>query len=493
MPSSYLRKFRKMETAQIRVRFAPSPTGELHIGNARTALYNWLFARQHRGTFVLRIEDTDRERSTEKFKTNLLKDLKWLAIDWDEGPDRGGPYGPYEQSKRLDIYNQYLQELKDQNLVYPCYCTEDELSEERRNLLSRKMMPRYMGRCRTLNQEQRTKLEAEGRKPTYRFKVRKGEIHFHDHIRGGMRFDGESIGDFIIMRSNGLPAYNFAVVIDDHLMRISHVIRGEDHLSNTASQLLLYEALKFKPPEYYHHSLILGLDHTKLSKRHGAVSVGEFRKKGYLSEALVNYLSLLGSSLGEGREICPVETIMQTFKMEKVGKGGASFDEDKLKWINATYLRTYDIEKLSKTIRSTITDKGLTTLTEEKLKQFIALIRPNIEAINDVNDYLGIISDQAFIMTEGAEKILGEKKNVEMLNAFCRLLDAIPEYSETRLKEALRELSKITGLKGKELYMPLRAAITGMTRGPELDELFRFMGKASIQQRIGKAVGRIND
>ena len=482
-----------METTQIRVRFAPSPTGELHIGNARTALYNWLFARQHRGTFVLRIEDTDRERSTDKFKANLLRDLKWLAIDWDEGPDQGGPYGPYEQSKRLDIYNQYLQELKNQDLVYPCYCTEDELSEERRDLLSRKMMPRYMGRCRTLNQEQRAGLDAEGRKPTYRFKVRKGEILFDDHIRGVMRFDGESIGDFIVMRSNGLPAYNFAVVIDDYLMKISHVIRGEDHLSNTASQLLLYEALKFKPPEYYHHSLILGPDHTKLSKRHGAVSVDEFRKKGYLSEALVNYLSLLGSSLGEGREICPLETIIQTFSMEKVGKSGASFDEDKLKWINATYLHAYDSEKLSKIIRPSITEKALTGLTDKKIEQFIALIRPNIETINDVNDYLGIISNRAFNITDAAGKILGEQKNVEMLSVFCRLMDAIPEYSETHLKEALRELSKITGLKGKELYMPLRAAITGMTKGPELDELFRFMGKESIRRRIGKAVGKINE
>lgn len=481
-----------METAKIRVRFAPSPTGELHIGNARTALYNWLFARQHQGTFVLRIEDTDRERSTELFKSNLLRDLKWLAIDWDEGPEKHGPYGPYQQSQRLDIYHQYLQDLKDLELVYPCYCTEDELSEERQNLLARKMMPRYMGRCRALNPEQRTQLEAEGRKPAYRFKVRKGEILFADHIRGPMRFDGETIGDFIVMRSNGLPAYNFAVVIDDHLMKISHVIRGEDHLSNTASQLLLYEALKFKPPEYYHHSLILGLDHAKLSKRHGAVSVGEFRNKGYLAEAVVNYLSLLGSSLGEGREICPVETIIQSFSMEKVGKSGASFDEDKLKWMNATYLHSYNIEKLRKIMRSTIPENGLEDLADEKLDQYITLIRPNIETINEVSNYLGIMSDKAFNITEEARQILGEKKNVEMLDVFYHLLDAIPEYSETWLKETLRELSKITGVKGKELYMPIRAAITGMTKGPELDELFRFMGKDAIRQRIGKVTGKLN-
>jgi nondiscriminating glutamyl-tRNA synthetase len=481
-----------MENGKIRVRFAPSPTGELHIGNARTALYNWLFARHHQGTFVLRIEDTDQQRSTEIFKSHLLQDLQWLAIDWDEGPDKGGPFGPYLQSQRFDIYNKYLHDLIDRDLVYPCYCTEEELDTERRNLLAHKKMPRYMGKCRGLNQEERRCLEKEGRKPAYRFKVRTGTIVFDDHIRGQMRFDGEAIGDFIVMRSNGLPAYNFAVVIDDHLMKISHIVRGEDHLSNTASQLLLYEALNFEPPQFYHHSLILGLDHAKLSKRHGDVSVSEFRNKGYLAKAVVNYLSLLGSSLGEGKEICPVETIIQLFSMEKVGKSGALFDEDKLKWMNAIYVRSCNIEKLRAIVRSSIQKDEVADLTDEKLDQFIELIRPNIETITEVNDYLGIISDQSFIITEDAQIILNDKKSAEILSVFYHILDNIEEYSEKHLREAIKELSKVTGAKGKELYMPIRAAITGMTKGPELDELFRFMGKGSILNRIRSVINEID-
>lgn len=492
MRLSFSRKCNRMDYRKIRVRFAPSPTGELHIGNARTALYNWLFARHHQGILVLRIEDTDRQRSTESFKSHLLQDLQWLAIDWDEGPDKGGPFGPYLQSQRLDIYNKYLQNLIDRDLVYPCYCTEEELDKERRNLLAQKKMPRYMGKCRGLNQEEQKLLAKEGRKPSYRFKVRAGLIAFEDHIRGQMRFDGEAIGDFIVMRSNGLPAYNFAAVIDDHLMQISHIIRGEDHLSNTASQLLLYEALNFEPPQFYHHSLILGLDHTKLSKRHGAVSVGEFRNKGFLNEAVVNYLSLMGSSLGEGKEICPVEAIVQMFNMEKVGKSGALFDEDKMKWINAIYLRSCNIEKLRAIIRASIQEKEIVDLTDAKLDQFIELIRPNIETISEVYDYLGIICDKSFIITDDAQIILKDKRSAEILNVFYRVLDVIEEYSGRHLKEAIKELSKITGAKGKELYMPIRAAITGMTKGPELDELFQFMGKDFILKRIKHVIDKID-
>jgi nondiscriminating glutamyl-tRNA synthetase len=481
-----------MEQGKIRVRFAPSPTGELHIGNARTALYNWLFARHHQGTFVLRIEDTDQERSTELFKSHLLRDLEWLAIDWDEGPDIDGPYGPYLQSERFNIYEDYLHILMDHDLVYPCYCTEEELEAERRDLLARKKMPRYMGKCRRLNHEEQRRLEEDGRKPAYRFKVRTGPILFDDHIRGRMRFDGEAIGDFIVMRSNGLPAYNLAVVIDDHLMKISHVIRGEDHLSNTASQLLLYEALNFEPPQFYHHSLILGIDHTKLSKRHGAVSVGEFRNMGYLSEAVVNYLSLLGSSLGEGREICPVESIIQLFNMENLGKSGALFDESKLKWMNSIYLRSYNSEKLRTLVRSHILKKGVKDFSDEKLDQFIEIIRPNIETISEITDYLGIISDQAFVISKDARMILKENKTLEILRVFHNLLNDIEEISEIQLKKTIRELAKITGARGKELYMPMRAAITGMTKGPELDELFRFMGKDTILNRIRSVIEEID-
>ncbi len=279
-----------MNSTEPRVRFAPSPTGELHVGNARTALFNWLYARHYGGKLILRIEDTDRERTRRAYENNLLEDLKWLTLDWDEGPDRAGAVGPYRQSERLELYDAFLKRLIQEGKVYPCYCTEEELELERTALLSRKMAPRYLGKCRNLTQAQRRKLEAQGRKPTYRFRVESGTIAFHDGIRGAMKFEGEAIGDFIIVRSTGIPAYNFAVVIDDHFMEISSVIRGEDHLSNTAIQLMLYRAFDFDPPEFAHHSLILGKDRTKLSKRHGSVSVREFREQGILPEALLNYL-----------------------------------------------------------------------------------------------------------------------------------------------------------------------------------------------------------
>lgn len=267
-----------------RVRFAPSPTGELHVGNARTALFNWLFARHHGGRLVLRIEDTDESRSLVSYQVSLVDDLKWLGLDWDEGPEKDGAYGPYKQSERLNIYTEHLKKLADADLVYPCYCTEEELEEERQSLILSKRMPRYMGKCRNLSVRERDALAAKGRKPSWRFKVPQTTVAFNDLIRGPIRFESESIGDFIIVRSNGMPAYNFAVVIDDHLMAITHVIRGEDHLSNTALQIMLYRAFGFEPPVFAHHCLILGKDHAKLSKRHGSVSVGEFRMKGYLPE-----------------------------------------------------------------------------------------------------------------------------------------------------------------------------------------------------------------
>ena len=331
---------------EFRVRFAPSPTGELHVGNARTALFNWLFARHTGGTFVLRIEDTDETRSALSYQTALIDDLTWLGLTWDEGPEKGGAYGPYRQSERLDLYAAHLKKLIDADCVYPCYCTPEELEEERRMLILSKRMPRYLGKFKTLSDAQRRALEAQGRKPSWRFKVPAASVAFDDLIRGAVRIEGEAVGDFIIVRSNGMPAYNFAVVIDDHHMRISHVIRGEDHLSNTALQIMLYRAFGYEPPVFGHHCLILGKDHLKLSKRHGAVSVGEFRRQGYLPEALLNYLGLLGSSFAEGREVLTPAEMIDAFALERASKSGAVFDEDKLRWLNAVHLRGRSAQSL---------------------------------------------------------------------------------------------------------------------------------------------------
>ena len=361
---------------KIRVRFAPSPTGELHVGNARTALFNWMFARHSGGAFILRIEDTDESRSALSYQLNLYEDLKWLGLDWDEGPQKGGAYAPYKQRERLDIYKKHLQKLVDIDLVYPCYCTEEELEDERQALILSKRMPRYMGKCRNLTGDERKQRENEGRRPSFRFKVQPQVIEFEDLIRGAMKFEGEAIGDFIIMRSNGMPAYNFAVVIDDHLMNITHVIRGEDHLSNTALQMMLYKAFDFEPPTFAHHSLIFGKDRAKLSKRHGSVSVGEFRKQGILPEALINYLALLGSSFTEGREILSREEMIKDFSLERTSKSGAIFDEEKLHWLNAIYIRNCKTEDLVERLKPFLeqADYKTNTIDAKWLNDVIELV-----------------------------------------------------------------------------------------------------------------------
>jgi len=356
-----------------RARFAPSPTGELHVGNARTALFNWMFARHWGGDLILRIEDTDESRSSLSYQVNLLDDVKWLGLNWDEGPEKDGAHGPYKQSERLDIYSDHLKKLIDEDLVYPCYCTEEELDEERQALILSKRMPRYMGKCRNLSDAKREALAAQGRKPSYRFKVPQTSIEFNDLIRGPIKFEGESIGDFIIVRSTGMPAYNFAVVIDDHLMAITHVIRGEDHLSNTALQIMLYRAFGFEPPAFAHHCLILGKDHAKLSKRHGSVSVGEFRRRGFLPEALLNYLGLLGSSFTDGREVFSQSEMIEAFSLERASKSGAVFDEDKLRWLNATYIRSLATDDLMMRLKPFLQESGFQpkTLDPQWLKNVI--------------------------------------------------------------------------------------------------------------------------
>ncbi len=387
-----------IQTEKIRVRFAPSPTGELHVGNARTALHNWLFARHSGGAFVLRIEDTDRARTFEIFEQGIIRDLKWLGLDWDEGPGAGGDYGPYNQYQRLDLYKSYLDELIRADRVYPCYCTDEELDIERKTLLGRGLAPRYLGRCRDLTAEERSKREVEGLKPAWRFRVGEGQIAFQDRVRGEMRFDCAALGDFIIVRSNGIPAYNFAVVIDDHLMRITDVIRGEDHLSNTALQLLLYRALGFEPPRFAHHSLILGKDRSKLSKRHGSVAVKEFREQGFLPEALMNYLALLGSSAADGKEVASRDELVTAFTLDRTGKSGAIFDEDKLRWMNGVYIRQTGTEALTEKLIPFIQRAGydVEAVSMARLRAMIDAVRENLLLLSDIDRELTPFFDDKF-------------------------------------------------------------------------------------------------
>ena len=477
-----------MTSHRRRVRFAPSPTGDLHVGNARTALFNWLFAKHYGGDFILRIEDTDQERTSPVFEKNILEDLKWLSIEWDEGPEKGGRLGPYHQIQRLDIYDKYTKELMSACKVYPCYCTEEELEAERVSLLSMRMMPRYTGKCKRLTAKEREALESRGRKPALRFSVDKGPIEFSDLIRGEMKFEGDAIGDFIIVRSNRIPSYNFAAVVDDHLMEISHVIRGEDHLSNTAIQILLYRALHFDPPEFAHHSLILGKDRTKLSKRHGSVTVREFRNRGILSPALLNYLSLLGGSVGEGKEVASMEEIINMFSLDRAGKSGAIFDEGKLKWLNAIYIRNCDVDKLTELLLPFIKDAGydIDLMNRGWLHQVVEALRDNLVTLADVGLYLDIFIDDKYLISDEARTILRE--NVAVVKVLRDELDQknIPERDF--YPNLIKSVRRKTGLKAKDIFLPIRAAITGRTSGPELEKIFAILGKESIVRRLELAI-----
>ncbi len=476
-----------------RVRFAPSPTGELHVGNARTALFNWMFARHQGGDFILRIEDTDETRSALSYQVNLLNDLTWLGLDWDEGPQKEGACGPYKQSERLDIYARHLQRLEAANLVYPCYCTEEELEEERQSLILSKRMPRYMGKCRHLTADQRKQKEASGRKPSFRFKVPDETFQFEDLIRGAMKFEGTAIGDFIIVRSNGMPAYNFAVVIDDHLMGITHVIRGEDHLSNTALQIMLYNAFGFTPPIFAHHCLILGRDRAKLSKRHGSVSVGEFRKQGILPEALMNYLGLLGSSFTEGREVLSREEMITAFSLDRASKSGAIFDEEKLHWLNAIYIRNCPTENLVSRLQPFLEQAGYKTDTLDPvwLNGVVDLIKSDLTTLSAIDSHISLFFDDKYEITAEARQILEKESAILVLKTFAEYLknsnDAVQEIYPTVIKHVKEK----TGAKGKDLFMPIRAALTGRVHGPELDRVFAILGKQTTLKRLNPFFNKV--
>ncbi len=480
---------------EIRVRFAPSPTGELHVGNARTALFNWLFARHFKGSLILRIEDTDEARSALSFQQNLIDDLAWLGLDWDEGPQKGGPYGPYRQSERLDVYKEHLKKLLDGNYIYPCYCTPEELEEERRTLILSKRMPRYQGKCRNLTEPERKTMEAQGRKPSWRFKVPEGTVEFNDLIRGAIRVEGEAIGDFIIVRSNGMPAYNFAVVIDDHLMNISHVIRGEDHISNTALQIMLYRAFGYEPPAFAHHCLILGADHAKLSKRHGSVSVGEFRKKGILPEALVNYLGLLGSSFAEGREVLSPAEMIEAFSLERASKSGAVFDEDKLRWLNGVHLRNRQASSLLDPLMPFLpqTAKDARRVDPDKWRQIVDLVKNDLTVLADIGDHVApFLADSVRIDPDAAE-LLRQPDVLAVLEAFDQYLSQNEGNPQDLYTGGVSHVKKTLGVKGKGLFMPLRAALTGRTVGPELDRVFAVLGKTTARLRLQNACVLIRD
>ncbi len=465
-----------MTTAPVRVRFAPSPTGWLHVGGARTALFNWLFARQHGGAFVLRIEDTDVQRSSAESETGVLDDLRWLGLAWDEGPDVGGPHGPYRQSERLDRYRAAADRLLAAGLAYRCYCTDAELEQRRAAALAAGRTPHYDGTCRRLTPEERAAREREGRASSVRFAVEPRDWVLHDLVRGEVRFPAGMVGDFVLLRSNGLPTYNFAVVVDDAAMRMTHVIRAEEHLANTPRQLMLYAALGENPPAFAHVPLILNRDRSKMSKRDGeaAVAVGDWRRAGYVPEALVNYLALLGFHTGDDRELMTRGELLEAFSLERVGKSGSVFDPDKLRWVNAHYLHHADGATLLAWAREYLLPAAA-ALPREKLVRLLEGVRGNLTTLADVTTEIAPFIGNVHYGADIAR--LFDARAVQIARASANGLEELADWTGDGVKSLIQSVGKQQGVRGRELYQPLRAALTGRTHGPELPVIIEVLGE----------------
>ncbi|MFN7915551.1 MAG: glutamate--tRNA ligase [Vicinamibacterales bacterium] len=461
----------------MRVRFAPSPTGKLHVGNARTALFNWLLARGNHGTFVLRIEDTDVERSTLESETTILDDVRWLGLDWDEGPDTGGPYGPYRQSERASIYANYAQQLLDGGHAYYCFCSKEQLEAERTEAAAAGRVLHYPGTCRRLTREQAAERMAAGEKPAIRFRVPDNhEVRFTDAVRGDVRFHTDVIGDPVIVRAEGVPAYNFAVVVDDALMGITQVVRGEDHISNTPRQILLYEALGFTPPAFAHLAMVMGPDHTRLSKRHGATSVGEFRAKGYLPEALVNYLALVGWSPGNDEELLPLEEMARRFSLADVVLSAGVFDEEKLAWVNRHYLKSADPARLARLSVQHFVDAGVPMAPDADGLAYLASVVPiasgSVDRLDQVPSRLSLIfgfAPEAALGDQGIAAEMQADGAQAVVRALAGELASAGRLDRDRFRAVAAAVKAITGQKGKGLFHPIRIALTGRAEGPELD------------------------
>lgn len=484
-------------TEQVRVRFAPSPTGPFHIGGARSALFNWLLARKTGGKLILRIEDTDRERSTPESEENIKAALKWLGMDWDEGVDVGGEYGPYHQMERLDLYKKYTDQLLAEGKAYYCYCTDEELEAERQALLAEGKMPRYMGKCSHLTAEEIAKYEAEGRKPTVRFRVPADQqILIRDMVRGDVVFDSNNIGDFVIVKSDGIPTYNYAVVIDDALMHITHVIRAEEHLSNTPRQCLIYDALGFKQPTFGHISLILGKDHTKMSKRHGATSVDQYRQLGYLPAGINNFLALLGWAPNSEQEIFSMEELIQAFSMDRVAKNPAVFDLDKLNWINQHYMRQLDAEAFFEVAKPQMIAAGYMDGTEEGeklawLKRVVATAQDHVDFAAQIPPAVEMyFNDEFAFENEEAEAVLKAETVPTVISMLLEEIAAAQDLDGAAVKAIFKKIQKATKLKGKDVFMPIRVALTGNQHGPELAGMIPLLGVERSAARIKSSLDK---
>ncbi len=471
---------------KVRVRIAPSPSGNLHIGTARTALFNYLYAKKTGGTFVLRIEDTDALRTEQAYVDNIFDSLKALGLNWDEGPDVGGEYGPYTQSKRFDIYPKYAQMLVDKGYAYECWCTNEELEHEKEEAVKNHKAYVYSRKCLNITPEQKEQYIKEGRKPSIRFKVEHKELVFNDMVKGELKFDTSLIGDFVIMKSNGAPTYNFAVVIDDMLMKITHIIRGEDHISNTPKQILIYEALGAKVPEFGHLGMILAPDRSKLSKRHGATAVSDFVKEGYLTDALINFVALLGWSPSDSHEIKTVDEIAQDFRINEISSSNSIFEYDKLNWMNGQYIKKMDISKLTDLIIPFLSDYDLSELSREKLEKMVEITREPLTTLKDIKDDVPYFFGQKVPYDE-VKDLLGTELSRNVLTKFIELATSWDFCDEEKIHNDLADFrayfKEKYSYKPKETMWAVRAALTGRTKGADMAGIIMILGKDRVISR----------
>ena len=471
----------------MRVRFAPSPTGYLHIGGARTALFNYLLARKNNGKFILRIEDTDFERSKKEYEDVIIRDLKWLGIDWDEGPDVGGDYKPYRQSERLEIYKRYADKLIEEGKAYYCYCTEEELEIQRQLQLKEKKPPIYDRRCLNLISKKKQEYELEGRKPSVRFLVPYKQLEFQDLIHGKLSIDTKLVSDPIILKSNGVPTYNFGVVIDDHLMNITHVIRGDEHLDNTYRQLLIYEALSWEPPFYGHIPMILAPDRSKLSKRHGATSVEELKKLGFVNKAVINYISLLGWSPKDNTEIMLINEIIEKFDLSGVLDHPAVYDIEKMKYFNHYYIANIlkDDEILEALNKLEKLNEIKYNLDNNLKLEVIKLEKSRVYLLTDFFELFDIIQNEPVL----DEKILNDLNTIDK-NIFELIINSLNNFENydnmDKIRDYLKDVAKNNGLKIGLVYKPIRLLLTGKHEGPELPKIIYLLGKEKTIKRINK-------
>ncbi|MBU0951946.1 MAG: glutamate--tRNA ligase [Elusimicrobia bacterium] len=482
-----------MSDTKIRVRFAPSPTGFLHIGGARTALFNWLFARRYGGTFILRIEDTDEARSTDESVGAIFESLQWMGLEWDEGPMPDGKtlgaYGPYFQMQRLDLYTKYAEQLVKEGNAYRCYCTQEELDQMRKELTARKLSPKYNGKCRELTEQECKEKQAQGLKSVIRFKMPKeGKTEFNDLVRGTVGFENALLDDFVLIKASGIPTYNFACVIDDYLMRITHVLRGDDHLSNTPRQIQVNNALRFSNIlQYGHLSMILGPDGSRLSKRHGATSVTEYRDQGYLPQTIMNYLALLGWSTQDSQQLFEKDDLIAKFSIEKCSRAAAVFDSQKLLWMNGEYMRKASVEKLLELAAQ----NKLIDITDEKkynlMKLALTLEHEKVKLLTDIplkTEYF--VKEDITYDPKAVEKALKTPTAKDVLSDLAKKFESldVQAFNHESLEKICREYATEKILKTSQIFHPLRVAASGRTEGPGLFEMLELLGKEKVLKRI---------